>query len=207
MGLYITSVSELPLSEKRFYYLYVLDYYNWNEPVSDVLRSNSERIASACAENDAVMIKGLPDCHFSSEVLSWLKINGEGPKTVLPALLITSIHPKYFIDSDHSEQQDMISNSLIFIKIRDVCKNPGDVVVLLEKVHQDIKDKKKIKDFTIAREERKGEHGALVDALILEQNIAGVGVNIKSLISWADAKRKKLMTKGYFEQLSLRGSV
>ena len=188
MGLYVNSVSELPLSESRSYYLYVLDYYNWDEPISNTLRANSERIAAICAANDTVMVKGLPDSHFGSEVLSWVKINGQGPNTALPALLITTIHPKYFIDSNNAEPPHEISDSLIFLKIRDICKSPGDVVVLLEKLFNDIKERKSIKDFTIAHELRKGEHGALVDALILEPNFAGLGVDVKNLVNWAKGK-------------------
>lgn len=188
MGLYVNSVSELPLSESRSYYLYVLDYYNWDEPISNTLKTNSERIAKICAAYDAVMVKGLPDSHFDSEVLSWVKINGQGPSTVLPALLITTIHPKYFVDSNNAKPPHEISDSLILLKIRDICKSPGDVIVLLEKMFSDIKERKSIKDFTIARELRKGERGALVDALILEPNVAGLGVDVKKLVSWAKGK-------------------
>lgn len=190
MGLYVNSVSELPLSESRSYYLYVLDYYGWDEPISKVLQDNSERIAAFCSANDAVMVKGLPHSHFYSEVLSWVKINGQGPNTILPALLITTIHPSYFIESDNVDPPREIDEAMIFVKIRDVCKAPGDVVVLLEKLFTDIKKHKSIKDFTIAQELRKGEHGAFVDTLILEPNFAGVGINIKKLVSWLAGKAK-----------------
>lgn len=195
MGLYVNSVSDIPLSESRAYYIYVLDYYNWDEPISNALKENAERIAAFCSENDAVMVKGLPNSHFGSEVLSWVKINGQNPGMVLPALLITTIHPQYFVDSHDpgpiegkpasKEPFEEINDSLIFLKIRDICKNPVDVVVLLEKIFHDIKQKHAIKDFTIVQEQRKGEHGALVDALILEPSFAGLGVDIKKLVNWA----------------------
>lgn len=188
MGLYVNSVSDLPLSDSRSYYLYVLDYYNWDEPISNALRANNERIASVCAANDAVMVTGLPDSHFCSEVLSWTKINGQGLGTVLPALLITTVPPKYFIDSNNVDPSADITDSLIFLKIRDICKSPLDVVVLLEKIFADIKEQRSIKDFTITRELRKGEHGALVDALILEPNFGGFGVDVKKLVSWIKGK-------------------
>jgi hypothetical protein len=195
MGLYVNSVSDIPLSESRAYYIYVLDYYNWDEPISNTLKENAERIAAFCSENDAVMVKGLPNSHLGSEVLSWVKINGQNPGMVLPALLITAVHPQYFVDSHDpgpvegksasKEPFEEISDSLIFLKIRDICKNPVDVVVLLEKIFHDIKQKHAIKDFTIVQEQRKGEHGALVDALILEPSFAGLGVDIKKLVNWA----------------------
>lgn len=184
MGLHVSSVAELPLSEERAYYIYILDYYNWDEPISDALHRNVDKISVFCAANDAVMIKGLPDSHFSSEVLSWTGINGQGPNTILPALLITTIHPRYFIEAHNKSPSKEVKDSLIFIKIRDVCKAPGDVILLLEKVFKDISAHKKIKDFSIARELRSGEHSSFVDALILEPNISGVGVDVKKMISW-----------------------
>ena len=184
MGLHVHSISNLPLSETRAYYIYVLDYYSWDEPVSNSLQANFSKIESFCAKNDAVMVKGLPDSHFYSDVLSWVGINGQDPGTVLPALLITTVHPRYFIEANNQQHAKDIRDSMVFLKIRDICKTPGEVVDLLEKVFSDIKSKKNIRDFTIARELRAGEHGALVDALILEPNISGLGINIKKLVSW-----------------------
>jgi len=188
MGLYVNSVADLPLSESRGYYIYVLDYYNWDEPISNTLKANAPRIAAFCSKNDAVMVAGLPDIHFGSEVLSWVKINGENPGLVLPALLITTIHPEYFIRPYDESSFEEIKDSLLFLKIRDICKNPSDVISLLEKLFEDIKQKHAIRDFTIVREQRKGEHGALVDALILEPNFMGVGVDIKKIASWLKKK-------------------
>lgn len=191
MGLHVHSVSDFPLSESRAYYIYVLDYYSWDEPVSNALQANILKIASFCAANDAVMIKGLPDSHFYSDVLSWVGINGQGPGTVLPALLITTAHPSYFIEGSNQLHPKDIRESMVFLKIRDICKTPGDVVDLLEKIFTDIKDRKKIRDFAIAHELRAGERGALVDALILEPNISGLGINIKKLVSWFKSHARK----------------
>jgi hypothetical protein len=191
MGLHVHSVSDLPLSESRAYYLYVLDYYSWDEPVSNSLQANISKIASFCAANDAVMIKGLPDSHLYSDVLSWVGINGQEPGTVLPALLITTAHPRYFIEADNQQHPKEIRESMVFLKIRDICKTPGDVVDLLEKVFADIKGKKKIRDFSITRELRAGERGALVDALILEPNISGLGIDVKKLVSWFKSRGGK----------------
>lgn len=187
MGLYINSVSDLPLTEERSYYLYVLDYYNWDEPVSNTLKANIEKIASLCALNDAVMVKGLPDSHFYSEILSWVKINGQDPSLILPALMITTVHPKYFITFNNTKVTHDFSDSLIFLKIRDICKTPSEVINLIEKIFSDIRLHKKIKDFTIVKEMRSSDRGTLVDALILEPNVSGVGIDIKKLVSWCKA--------------------
>ena len=62
--------------------------------------------------------------------------------------------------------------------MRDVCKTPSDIVVLLEKLFADIKSEKKIKDFSISKEIKAGEYGSFVDTLILEPKISGLGVDL-----------------------------
>lgn len=192
MGLHVSAISDLPLSEERDYYLYVLDYYNWEEPISETLTANLPKIESLCAKHHSVMVRGLPDSHFYSEVLNWVKINGQGPNTILPALMITTVHPKYFIEANEKEVESEITDSIIFIKIREVCKQPSDVIDLIEKIFADIEQKKEIANFTVARELRASEHGAFVDALILEPNFAGMGVNIKKLVAWGKSRLTSL---------------
>lgn len=192
MGLHVSAISDLPLSEERDYYLYILDYYNWDEPISNTLIANLPKIESLCAKYNSVMVRGLPDSHFYSEVLSWVKINGQGPKTILPALMITTVHPKYFIEANGRKVDSEITESIIFLKIRDICKQPSDVVNLIEKIFTDISEKKEIQNFVITRELRASEHGAFVDALILEPNFAGFGVNIKKLVAWGKSRLTSL---------------
>lgn len=197
MGLHVNAVSDIPLSESRDYYLYVLDYYNWDEPISNTLKSNITKIESLCAKNNSVMIRGLPDSHFYSEVLSWMSINGQDPDEILPALMITTVHPKYFIEANNKKVSSEINEPLIFIKIRDVCKQPNDVISLIEKIFNDIKDKKEIRDFSITNELRNSKGPRFVDSLILEPNISGLGVNIKKLMAWVKSCMSSLDKERY----------
>lgn len=48
MGLHVSSVSDLPLSEERKYYLYVLDYYCWEEPINEALNKNINTASLIC---------------------------------------------------------------------------------------------------------------------------------------------------------------
>ncbi|SHE93507.1 hypothetical protein SAMN04487965_0982 [Microbulbifer donghaiensis] len=191
MGLHVNAISDFPMSEERDYYLYVLDYYNWDEPISNTLMANLPKIATLCAQNNAVMVQGLPDSHFYSEVLSWVKINGQDPSMILPALMITTVHPRYFIEANCGEAKSEITDSLIFLNIREICKQPDDVVNLIQNIFIDIKEKNTIENFAITKELRANENGALVDALILEPNFAGLGVNIKKLVAWGKARLTK----------------
>lgn len=184
MGLKISTIAALPSSVERGYYLYILDYYNWDEPISNTLRNNFDKIAKFAAENDSVVIQGIPESHFYSELLSWESINGINPSEILPALMITTIHPRYFLEA-HDKQQygNLPEDKLIFIEIKKVCKNPNDVINVIQKIMIDIQNKKEIKDFKIKNELKKTTIGKkLNECIILEPNIGGVGVNVNKII-------------------------
>jgi len=190
MGLKIHSITEIPENVSRSYYLYILDYYNWDEPIGNTLRNSFDKIAEFASKNDAVVIQGIGESHFYSELLSWESINGIDPKDLLPALLITTIHPKYFLERNNKEVRDEkpLKDNLIFIEIGKICKTPQDVIQLLQKIFKDIHEKKSIKDFKIKKELKSGVGKILNDTIILEPNIAGVGININSIFKFLSGK-------------------
>jgi hypothetical protein len=122
--------------------------------------------------------------------MSWESINGIDPKELLPALMITTIHPKYFLDGDNNQsyREKIPEDKLVFIEIGKVCKTPQDVLRIIEKVFQDIKDRKEIKDFKVKKELKGGIGRILNDTIILEPNIAGIGVNINNLFKFLSKK-------------------
>ncbi len=89
MGLYIQSLTNIPIDTTRNYFIYLLDY-GWEEPLGEALIKNYEKMASIAAENKAVVIRGTDKVHFQDEVLSWHNINGEDAEDMLPAILITN---------------------------------------------------------------------------------------------------------------------
>ena len=56
MGLMIHSLENIPSSARRDFFIYLLDY-GWNEPISNSLRDNFDRMAQIAATNKAVIIK------------------------------------------------------------------------------------------------------------------------------------------------------
>jgi hypothetical protein len=186
MGLKISTIAGIPNDTERGYYLYILDYYNWDEPISNTLRNSFDKIAAFAAQNDAVVIQGIPESHFYSELMSWESVNGIDPKDLLPALMITTIHPKYFLDANDKQKigGKIPEDKLIFIEISEVCKSPQDVVKIIEKVLQDIKDKKEIKDFKIKKELKGGVGRILNDAIILESDNNGVSVSKETILKF-----------------------
>ncbi len=197
MGLKISTIAAIPENVERDYYLYILDYYNWDEPIGKTLRNSFDKIAKFAAENNSVAIQGIPESHFYSELMSWESVNGIDPQELLPALMVTTIHPKYFLERDNREVRNerVPEDKLVFIEIGKICKTPQDVLKLIEKVFKDIKDKKKIDDFQIKQELKGGTGKILNDTIILEPNIAGVGININNIFKFLSKKQIKKLKK------------
>lgn len=186
MGLMIHSLGELPIEAKRGYYLYLLDY-GWHENLSDILYKNFGQMADLASRHDAIVMKGTVGNHFADEVLSWHHVNGQPAEEILPAILITTLHPQYF-QMQAKKHARSSATRMLLIPLRKVCKNTSDVVILIEKVFRDIKDKKGLPDFEVAKELKKGKWDALVDALILQPNFAGVGLDLKTVAKFFKSK-------------------
>jgi len=190
MGLKISTLAAIPENVNMSYYIYILDFYNWDEPISNTLRDNFDRMADLASKNDSIVIQGIKESHFYSELMSWESINGIDTKELLPALMITTIHPKYFLDGNNKQMigGKIPEDKLIFLRIADICKTPLDVVKLIEKIFMDISEKKEIRNFQIKRELKGGIGKILNDTIILEPNIAGVGLNINQLFRFFSKK-------------------
>jgi len=185
MGLMIHSLGELPAEAKRAYYVYLLDY-GWDEPLSNGLSRNFDHMAKIASENDAVVIRGCIGAHFEDEVLSWHHVNGQPGEEILPAILITTRNPHSFMpfDLSHAERDEFRKDSLLLIPLCQICKTPTDVVDLIKKIFRDIKEKKSLMDFEVAKEISRNEKGALVDSIILQPNFSGVGIDLKKIIGF-----------------------
>lgn len=188
MGLYVQTLENIPqdLNVHKEYYIYLLDY-GWKEPLGEVIMENYEKMAQIAADNNAVVIRGTKRVHFEDEVLSWHNINGQNAEEILPAILITNRLPHKFKESFNSDTNRgnlELDLKMIFIPLKKFCATTTEVVILIEKLFNDIKQKKDLLDFKVAKEIRSGFGKALTDSIILEPNIGGVGFNFKSLIKY-----------------------
>lgn len=186
MGLYVQSLANIPINASRDYFIYLLDY-GWSEPLGEVLMKNYGKMVALAAENNAVVIRGTHSVHFEDEVLSWHNINGEDAVEMLPAILITNRHPHKFKETFNSgDNSGNVEDDLklIFIPLKKFCKTTTDVVSLVERLFNDIANKRDLTDFKIAKELKKGVGRALADSIVLEPNIAGIGFNFNNLIKY-----------------------
>lgn len=183
MGLYVHSLGELPVGAERAYYLYLLDY-GWHEPLGEALQKNFEQMADAASKSDAIVIRGTRGTHFEDQVLSWHQLNGYDAKDLLPAILITTRHPATFKGSHEPQARrtPLISDALLLIPLKRVCKTSQDVADLIEQIFSDIRAREPLTSFRVVKEMSSGRGSAFVDALVLEPNVAGVGINVKEAI-------------------------
>jgi len=186
MGLMIHSLGEIPANAERDYYLYLLDY-GWKEPIRDALFNNFENMADRASRTNSVVFKGTVGEHFSDEVLSWHNINGLDGEKFLPAILVTTRNPNEFKEAGERGQNNSQHN-LLLIPINDICKTATDVIDLIEKIFRDIEQKKILDDFEVMQEIKAGNEGSVVDALILQPSISGVGIDIKKIIELFKSK-------------------
>jgi hypothetical protein len=179
MGLYVHSLGEIPNGAERAYYVYLLDY-GWEEPLGEAVRANLPRMADLASRTDAVVIHGPRGVHFEDEVLSWHRVNGQDAADILPAILITTRHPSSFRESFRILRSDTeTADALLLLPLRKICSSPQDVADLIQRIFEDIKSKKRMPDFQSAKQMRRGVAGALVDAVILQPKIGGVGFDLK----------------------------
>jgi hypothetical protein len=184
MGLYVQSLANIPTNHHRDYFIYLLDY-GWAEPLGEALVANYEKMASLAAENNAVVIRGTKRVHFEDEVLSWHNINGENSEDSLPAILITNRHPRDFKESfGPSKHTIEIDLKLILIPLKLFCKTTTDVVKLIERLFHDISAKRDLSDFRIAKEIKKGNYGAVADAIILGPSSRKSSIDYDLMISF-----------------------
>jgi len=186
----IHSLGELPAESSRGYYVYLLDY-GWEEPFGDAMIRNFDRMADQASRNDAVVMRGVVGAHFADEVLSWHHVNGEPSDDLLPAILITTRNPHDFAPGGLGDEASKPSDdNLLLIPLRGQCKTPNDVAPLLDRIFRDIREKKQLSGFDVAREMQRGKNGAVTDALILQPNIYGMGIDLKRLTSFFSRGRR-----------------
>jgi hypothetical protein len=206
VGLYIHSLSRLPLGLDREYYMYVLDY-GWDEPLGAALHANFRRMADLAAQNDAVVIAGTDSKAFADEIVSvhvedpqfsFRSVNGEDGDAVLPALMISTIHPRKFKQASPGYRfadiaPGIADDRLILVPLRGVCKDSTEVVSLIERIFKDVAAKKPLAEFQIAKKINAEKPrsslvrlgGAVSDAIILKPSFMGIGMDIKELLkSW-----------------------
>ncbi len=195
MGLMVHSLEGIPAGHHRDYYIYLLDY-GWDEPLADALRKNFQKMATMASkqENAVVIMPSETAAHFADEVLSWHSINGDNAndEKLLPAILVTNRHPSEFRRRTMDGKNDTETNlKLVLFPLREHCKNTTEVIELIQKIFAKIKNEENLDDFAITKEKKRGIGRAIVNSILLEPNIAGMGFSFNKLVNYFKEGNKK----------------
>ena len=176
MGLYVHSLGEVPTGARRSF---LLDY-GWEGSLGEAVRANLPRMADIASRSNAVVIHGPRGMHFEDEVLSWHHINGQDAEDILPAILVTTRHPRTFRESFGATiLKAPTEDALLLIPLKKTCKTADQVVEVVERIFKDIQDRKVLTQFSVAREMRKDTGRVLANAVILQPNLHGIGFDVK----------------------------
>ena len=183
MGLYVHNLGNMPDTvDGRDYYIYVLNY-GWHEPLTQTLRENFGNMARLAAQNRSVVVAGLDEIHFADEVFSWHNINGEDGEKILPAILISTLTPLYFHNYySKIKEKTELKDKLLLIPLKSVCKTTDEIIPLIQSIFNDIKEKKLLSGFEVARKLNRNGIQRFFDAIILQPNLSGLGLDIKKLL-------------------------
>ena len=181
MGLVVHSLSEFPVNAERNYYVYVLRG-SWDSDIERALEANFLAMSDAASRSNSAVVFGTQGHHFQNEVFSWHRINGEEAEPLLPAILITTVHPNKFRNENdpfwHGKAKD---NFMVLVPLRDVVKNGKDVTSVMREVFEDIKSSKTLSEFEVAKQLNSGRTSAFMEGLVLKPSIMGVGFDLKSI--------------------------
>lgn len=114
---------------------------------------------------------------------------------MLPALMITTIHPAKFKETNPGYRFSNTSpgnadDKLILIPLRSFCQNATDVMALIDRIFKDVESRKPLTEFAVAKEIRAtSKNGAFSDALILKPAFYGVGVDLREMLKTWRSKR------------------
>ena len=184
MGVKITSLTQIPSDLDLSYYVYLLTS-GYPYGVERGLRRSFEIFAREAGEGDFVAFEGLVG-EFGGEVMNAYSIDGIDVDEILPALLISTVNPHQFkavhsIDKSGPFQEN---ERVILVSLRQLCSKEDDVYDLVRSIIQDMREGKELSNFA-SNDERKTK---FLDAMVLEPNFVGLGVNLKEL--WNYLRRK-----------------
>jgi len=195
VGLYVSTMRELPIGDRSLY-IYLLDYGWPSDAYEKLFRDNFGRLSERASETGAVIVMSGQGVHFANEVLNWHEVCGHNATEILPAILITHTHPRYFAASnieegglDHESDEGDLGD-IAMIPLKAVCTNPDDFLKIVGSIFDDLDDGLTLRNFRAEKLDvlKTKEHSRLRamsqrvgKAVMLQPNVGGIGFDLKTL--------------------------
>jgi hypothetical protein len=181
MGLVVHSLSEFPENAERNYYIYVLRG-SWDTDIEHDLKANILAMSDAAIHSNSAIVFGTEGHHFQNDVFSWHNINGEDAEPLLPAILITTVHPSKFMNENdpfwHGKSRDQF---MVLVPLRQVVDKGKDVTAVMRKIFEDIEAEKRLSEFEVAKKLKPDRSAAFMDGVQLKPSFMGIGFDLKAL--------------------------
>ncbi|MEM7130452.1 MAG: hypothetical protein AAF702_29270 [Chloroflexota bacterium] len=200
MGLHISHLKTLKAFPDRDLYVFLLDFGWPDGEYERIFKTHFSTMAQKASDSNSVVIRSNRGVHFANEVLSYYRIFDLNADKVLPAILITKTHPSYFVETVGPKEpriaepmtDELCRDDVVLIPLKDACDSPEDFTGVVESIFDDLTSGTEIRNFSIAAHDshhRASQHSQLSiierigNALVLEPNISGIGVDLRKLFA------------------------
>lgn len=178
MGLVVKSLWNVPHTDRK-YFIYLLQC-GWGTELDAALMKLFPRMAQEASDSDSVVIASSGATHFENDVFSWHRINGEEASELLPAILLTTVHPKRFRNERdpfwHTRKPE---DHMVLISLKEFASSPDKVTDLIRGLFSDIQHRRELSDFEVFKTISRHRSRAFMDSIILRPALGGCGIDIK----------------------------
>ena len=200
MGLLISHLKTLEAFPDRELYIFLLDY-NWPDgKYEKIFKTHFQTMAKRASDSNSVVVGSNRGIHFANEVLSFYRVFDLNADKVLPAILITKAHPSYFVETIGPEEHpikdptsdDLCRDDVVLIPLKDACSSAEEFSTIIESIFSDLDSGTELQNFSIAEYDtyhqyqenrRQSLSERIGNALILEPNLSGMGVDLRKLFA------------------------
>lgn len=201
MGLIVSHITGLDSYKDRQLYVYLLDFGWPDGEYEQIFKRQFHALSNRASENKSLIISSNKGIHFANEVLSFHRVFEMDADQILPAILITKTHPSYFVETsgpiegniEQPESDELCRDDVVLIPLKLACSTPDAFASVIESIFSDLKEGLELRNFSVAKHDANPNNippasswrrmvQRVGKSILLEPNIAGVGVNLKDLI-------------------------
>ncbi len=179
MGIRINSLVEIPKDAERGFFVYLL-HGNTPTRINQALEKSFDILAKEASQSNFVVVMGYTG-EFGGEVMNHYSVDGLDSYETLPAILISTVNPHQFkdINSINKGKPFRENEKVVLISLKQKAQTEDDVFNMVTDILRDLKSGTELRNFAVTQDKKTN----FLDALILEPNLSGVGINLNSTLS------------------------
>ena len=192
MGLHITSIAEIAPKTEGLkginYFVYFLNYYQFSSEVVDAFLKEIPALETHFnGLGNALLVTGVKNHDFYSDILSWHNIVGLEAEKVCPCILICTLPPADFGPSKVDHIQTDGQEPWIILELKDYCQTADELITFLKEVVSAISRNEELAFF----EEKENFSYNQTPIFVGRPKLYGMSLNFSAILN----KTKKRLTK------------